>query len=191
MIPSQPIVAGQKPLAEIVVEGELSPFEDEMLYRILRKSFRVDHPSYIPLDDENLATRANVIFHYPYENRLFTEVLQENWRDLKELLKQVTHRRGRAGAAFTIRFVSHQSDVLFKSGTLSERELASALDQIGHLTAIVGQMLPAESMEKPIMGVEAEFDQKSDRWHKFQGSDSSGDKYVFDESSFRWVPTVK
>ena len=190
MIPRQP-VPEQKPMAEVVVEGELSPFEDEALYRILRKSFRVEHPSYVPLDDENLATRVNVTFHYPYENGIFTHVLQENWRDLKELFKQVSHRRGRAGAAFTIRFTQPQTQILFRSGTLSEKELASALDQIGHLTAIFGQMLRAESTGKQLADVEASFDQRSDRWHNFQGSSSSGDKYVFDESQFRWVPAVK
>lgn len=173
------------------MEGELSPFEDETLYRILRNSFRVEHPSYTSLDDESLATRVNVTFHGPYENSIFTGVLQENWRDLKELFKQVTHRRGRAGAAFTIKFVSTQGDVLFKSGTLNERELASALDQIGHLTAIIGQMQRAKSAKNPIVGIEAGFDPKSDRWQGFQGSDSAGDKYVFDESQFQWVPTPK
>ena len=191
MIPSQPTVAGQKPSVEVVVEGELSPFEDEALYRILRKSFQTEHPSYIPLDHEDLATRVNVTFHYPYENRIFTEVLRENWRDLKELFKQVAHRRGRAGAAFTLRFAPAESRVLFKSGTLSEKQLGSALDQIGHLTAIVGQMLRDKTVEEPIREVEASFDPRSDRWHDFHGADSSGDKYVFDESSFRWVPAVK
>lgn len=187
MIPSQSI-AEQKPIAEVVVEGELSPFEDEALYRILRKSFRVEHPSYVPLDDEDLATRVNVTFHYPYENRIFTDVLQENWRDLKELFKQISHRRGRAGAAFTIRFGQSHVQIRFRSGRLSENELASALDQIGHLTAIFGQILRAESTEKPMVEIEASFDKRSDRWHSFQGSSSSGDKYVFDESQFRWVP---
>lgn len=178
-------------MADVVVEGELSPFEDEALYRILRKSFRIEHPSYVPLDDEDLATRVNVTFHYPYENRIFTDVLQENWRDLKELFKQVSHRRGRAGAVFTIRFAQPQTSILFRSGTLNEKELASALDQVGHLTAIFGQMMRAESMEKPIVEVEASFDKRSDRWHNLQGSSSSGDKYVFDESQFRWVSAVK
>ena len=191
MIPDQPVVAGQKPSVEVVVEGELSPFEDETLYRVLRKSFQTEHPSYVPLDDENLATRVNVTFHYPYENRIFTEFLREDWRDLKELFKQVTHRRGRVGAAYTIRFAPLGTHVVFKSGTLSERELESALNQIGHLTAIVGQMLRSKTAEEPLSEVEVLFDPRSDRWHNFHGASLSGDKYVFDESSFCWVPATK
>src|SRR2546430_15647630 len=60
------VAVQEKPLAEVLVEGELSPFEDEALYRILRRTFRVEHPSYAELSDEDLATRVNVTFHYPY-----------------------------------------------------------------------------------------------------------------------------
>jgi len=190
LIPSQSTVAGQKPLAEVLVEGELSPFEDEALYRILRKSFDLKHPSYTELDDEDLATRVNLTFHHPYAQSLFTEVLRENWRDLKDLFKQVVHRRGKAGAAFTLNFVTSEFQLVFKSGTLNEHEIASALDQIGHLTAVVGQMLRPDTMQDPITKVETIFDRKSDRWHDFRGS-GSGQNFVFDDSTFRWVPVPK
>ena len=188
MTPSQQVAAEQKPLAEVVVDGELSPFEDEALYRILRKSFQLEHPTYTELQDEDLATRVNLTLHHPYARTVFTDVLQENWRALKELFKQVTHRRGRAGAAFTFRFVASEGQLVFKSGALAEKELGSALDQIGHLTGIVGQMMRPEIMEKPIKRVEIVFDKKSDRWHKFQGYTTTNQNYVFDETAFRWVP---
>jgi len=191
LIPSQSTVAGQKPLAEVLVEGELSPFEDEALYRILRKSFDVKHPSYAELADEDLATRVNVVFHYPYSQMVFTEVLQENWRDLKELFKQISHRRGRAGASFTVSFKAPDREIVFKSRTLNEHQAASALDQIGHLTSILGQMMQPEKMETPIERIETSFDKKSDRWHDFQGF-SREQNFVFDDSKlFRWVPVPK
>ncbi|HEX9196621.1 MAG TPA: hypothetical protein VF906_02385 [Candidatus Bathyarchaeia archaeon] len=191
LIPSQPLATGEKPLAEVVVEGELSPFEHEALYRLLRKSFKVEQPSYRELSDEDLAARVNVVFHYPYSRTIFTDVLQENWRDLKELFKQITYRRGRAGAAFTLTFVAPEIRLIFKSGPLGEKELGSALDQIGHLTAIVAQMLRPDKMDKPIEKVETTYDKRSDRWHEFQASSSAGEKYVFDETLARWVPAVK
>jgi hypothetical protein len=183
------VTVPEKPQAEVLVEGELSPFEDEALYRILRKGFRLEHPSYTELLDEDLATRINVTFHYPYVTTIFTDVLQENWRNLKELLQQVRYRRGRAGAAVTLTFIGDGRKLVFKSGVLDERELGSALDQVGHLTGIVAQMLRPEAMEKPLELVEAEYDKRSDRWDKFKGSDSSdrGESFVFDESVFRWV----
>jgi hypothetical protein len=183
------VTVPEKPLADVLVEGELSPFEHETLYRILRKGFRLEHPSYIELLDEDLATRVNVTFHYPYVATIFTDVLRENWRDLKELLRQVRYRRGKSGAAFTLTFIGDARRLVFKSGALEEKELSSALDQIGHLTGILAQMLRPETMEKPLQLVEAHYDGKSDRWHEFKGFDSLDQKqsYVFDESIFRWV----
>jgi len=183
------VTVPEKPLAEVLVEGELSPFEHEALYRILRKGFRLEHPSYTELTDEDLVTRVNVTFHHPYVATIFTGVLQENWRDLKELLRQVRYRRGKAGAAVTFAFIGDNRRLVFKSGVLEEKELSSALDQIGHLTGILGQMLRPETMEKPLELVEAQYDRKSDRWHGFKGFGSSdrNESYVFDESVFRWV----
>ena len=183
------VTAPVKPLADVLVEGELSPFEDEALYRILRKGFQLEHPSYTRLVDEDLATRINITFHHPYVTTVFTDVLQENWRDLKELLRQIRYRRGKAGAAVTLSFIGEKNKLVFKSGVLEEKELSSAMDQIGHLTGILGQMLRPESMEKPLELVEAAYDKKSDRWHEFKGFSSAAqnESYVFDESVFRWI----
>jgi hypothetical protein len=183
------VTVREKPLAEVLVEGELSPFEHEALYRILRKGFRLEHPSYTELLNEDLATRINLTFHYPYVTTIFTDVLREDWRDLKELLRQVRYRRGKAGAAVTWTFIGDKNRLVFKSGVLEEKELGSAMDQIGHLTGIIGQMLRAETMEKPLPLVEAVYDRKSDRWHEFRGFDTPdrNGSYVFDESAFRWV----
>ncbi len=194
MTAREAVTVPEKPLAEVLVEGELSPFEHEALYRILRKGFRLEHPSYTELVDEDLATRINVTFHYPYVATIFTDVLQENWRDLKELLRQIRYRRGKAGAAVTFTFIGENRRLVFRSGILEEKELSSALDQIGHLTGILGQMLRPETMEKSLGLVESEYDRRSDRWHGFKGFDSSdrNESYVFDESVFRWVrPSVE
>src|SRR5256885_806514 len=116
---------------------------------MLRKRLRLEHPSYTELLDEDLATRVNITFHYPYVTTIFTDVLQENWRELKELLRQVRYRRGKAGAAVTLSFLGEKNKLVFKSGVLEEKELSSALDQVGHLTGILGQMLRPETMDKP------------------------------------------
>ncbi len=189
LTPREAVTVPEKPLAEVLVEGELSPFEHEALYRILRKGFRLEHPSYTELTDEDLVTRVNVTFQHPYVTTIFTDVLQENWRDLKELLRQVRYRRGKAGAAVTFTFIGDNRRLVFKSGVLEEKELSSALDQIGHLTGILAQMLRPETMEKPLELVEAQYDRKSDRWHEFKGFGSfdRSESYVFDESVFRWV----
>lgn len=189
MIQSQPTTTSQKPLAEVVVEGELSPFEDEKIYRILREKFKLPHPSYSHLDNEELATRVNIVFHYPYSNAFFTSLLQEGWRDLKEILKEIRYRRGNAGAGFTLTFENNGTRLVFTSGVLEDREFRSSLDQIGYLTSIIGQMLRPDAMEKPLVTVETTFDKRSDRWTWFRGLTSTNEGYVFDEAGFRWVKT--
>lgn len=182
----------EKPHAEVLVEGELSPFEHEALYKILRKSFHLEHPSYTESTSEDLTTLVNLTFHYPYETSFFTEILRENWRDLKTLFKEIQYRRGRAGAAFKLHFIGKQSKLTFNSGMLEDETLASAMDQIGHLTGIVGRMISPEILVgSSVASIEAYYDKNSDRWNKFTGS--SPDKrqeYIFDETSFHWVPTI-
>ena len=176
-----------KPVAEVLVEGELSPFEHEALYKLLKKHFQLEQPSYSELLDETIGTRVNIIFHHPYERSFFTSIFQEDWRDLKELFKQIRYRRGRLGAAFTLTFVDEKIRLIFSLGPLRDEELGSAMDQIGHLTGIVGQMMRSETMTEPLGQVETSYDWKSDRWQGFRGVGLNDRKeYVFDESLFRW-----
>jgi hypothetical protein len=176
-----------KPVAEVVVEGELSPFEHEALYKLLKKHFRLEQPVYSELLDETVGTRVNIIFHHPYDRGFFTEVLQGDWRDLKDLLKQIRYRRGRLGAAFKLTFAEDKIRLVFSSGLLGDEELGSAMDQIGHLTGVVGHMMRPETMTEPLEQVETWYDRKSDRWQGFRGVGLTDRKeYVFDESAFRW-----
>ncbi|TMI31246.1 hypothetical protein E6H29_05540 [Candidatus Bathyarchaeota archaeon] len=179
-----------KPTVEVLVEGELSPFEHEALYQLLKKTFSVEHPSYVELSDENLATRVNIVFHHPYTSELFNSVLQENWRDLKEILRQVRHRRGRAGAAFNLAFVNGSCRLVFSSGRLEQNAMSSAIEQVGYLTGIVQQMMRPDTMKETLGLIECSFDPKTDRWHEFRGFSLSNEKkiYAFDDSTLQWTP---
>ena len=176
-----------KPAAEVLIEGELSPFEHEALYSLLKKHFRLEQPSYSDLLDETIGTRVNIVFHHSYERSFFTDILQDDWRGLKELFKQIRYRRGRLGAAFTLVFTDEKIRLIFSLGLLGGEELGSAMDQIGHLTGIVGQMMRLETMVEPLELVETRYDRKSDRWQGFRGICATDKReYVFDENLFRW-----
>jgi hypothetical protein len=181
-----------KPLVEVLIEGELSPFEHEALYQLLRKRFQLEQPSYVDLPDEGLASRINIVFHHPYTLELFTVVLRESWRDLKELFKQVRHRRGRAGAAFNLTFIDGNTRLVFRSGLLTYDEMSSAMDQVGHLTSIIRQMTKVGTAQEPLALIECIYDRASDRWHEFRGFILSDGKraYRFDETEFRWNQIV-
>ena len=176
-----------RPVAEVLVEGELSPFEHEALYKLLKKHFRLEQPSYSDLLDETVGTRVNLIFHHPYDRKFFTDILRDDWRGLKDLFKQIRYRRGRLGAAFNLTFVDQKIRVVFALGLLEDEELGSAMDQIAHLTGVVGQMMRPETMIEPLERVEASYDRRMDRWQGFRGVGLTDRReYVFDESVFRW-----
>jgi len=175
-----------KPVAEVLVEGELSPFEHEALYKLLKKHFRLDQPVYSEILDEEIGTRVNLTFHHPYERGFFVDIFREDWRGLKELFKQIRYRRGRLSAAFTLTFIDKVC-LVFSIGLLGDAELASALDQMSHLTGIVGQMMRPETMADPLERVQGSYDRKSDRWQGFRGVGLNDRReYVFDETLFRW-----
>jgi hypothetical protein len=180
----------EKPRVEVVVDGELSPFEHETLYRILRKTFQVEEVSYRETVDEDLVTRVNLTFHHPYDRVFFTDILRDNWRDLKDLLRQIRYRRGKAGSSFKLIFVTDSFRLSFDPGTVEERDLASAIDQIGYLTGIVGQMLRLDAGGEPISLVEAFYDRRTDRWHEFRGTTKDDEVFRFDDESFRWIPLM-
>jgi hypothetical protein len=141
---------------------------------------------------DDLTILINLTFHYPYNNGFFIEVLGGNWRDLKALLKQIQYRRGKAGAAFKLRFIGDEKELTFNPGTLDEDAVSSAIDQIGHLTGIIGQIMGSQAAGNPVRFVEAFFDKGSDRWNKFTGlSMNKNQEFTFDEKSFRWVPADK
>jgi hypothetical protein len=176
-----------RPVAEVQVEGELSPFEHEALYKLLKKHFRLDQPVYSEILDEEIGTRVNLTFHHPYERGFFVDIFREDWRGLKELFKQIRYRRGRLGAAFTLTFADEKLRLTFSLGLLGDEELGSAMDQMSHLTGIVGQMIRPEIMVEPLGQVEASYDRRTDRWQGFRGVGLNDRReYVFDESLFRW-----
>ncbi len=184
---SGPPMDVSKPTAEVLVEGELSPFEHEALYKLLKKHFQLEQPSYSDLLDETIGTRVNIVFHHPYERSFFTDILQDDWRGLKDLFKQIRYRRGRLGAGFTLSFIDRKVRLVFSLGLLGEEELGSAMDQIAHLTGIVAQMMRPETMVEALERVETSYDGMTDRWQNFRGLGLTDKKeYVFDESLFRW-----
>jgi hypothetical protein len=176
-----------KPRAEVLVEGELSPFEHEALYQLLRKHFRLEHPVYKELEDETIGTRLNLTFQHAYDREFFTEVFQNGWRALKDLFKQISYRRGRLGASFNLSFSNQKYRLTFSTGQLDDQALGSAMDQIAHLTGVIGQMFRPETMSEFLGQVGAVYDKRSDRWQDFRGIGLMDKReYVFDEPTFRW-----
>ena len=66
------------------------------------------------------------------------------------------------------------------------------MDQIRHLTSIVGQMICSEIMAEPLGQIETSYDRRTDRWQGFRGIGLADKKeYVFDENLFRWKTPIE
>ncbi len=177
-----------RPRAEILVEGELSPFEHETIFQILKKTFAVSQPSYIELPDEDLATRVTITFQHSYDSSFFNQVFVDGWRDLKSILKEVRYRRGGAGAAFNIAFNHNSFILVFKIGLLDSDRVSSALEQVGYLTSIIKKITDSWMQAEPLAGLECFFDESSDRYRGFRGYGLSGQPSLkFDEEKFTWA----
>ncbi len=176
-----------RPVAEILVEGELSPFEHEALYRLLKRHFLVKQPVYSESPGEIIGTRVNIFFHHSYDQSFFAMILQKDWGELRDLFKQISYRRGRLGASFTLGFIDEKTRLFFSTGVLSEPELGAAMDHLSYLPGIIGQMLVPERMPEPLGQIEASFDKTDHRWQDYRGFVLQDRKeYVFDENVFRW-----
>ncbi len=176
-----------KPVAEVLVEGELSPFEHEAVYQLLRKHFQLGQPVYSSNPNEDLGTRIHLTFHHAYDQNFFQDIIREDWRELKDFFRQISYRRGSVGAAFSVAFVDKKIWTVFSIENVSGESLGSALDQLGHLTGIVGQMIGADRMVEPLIRIEMLYDKGSDRWRAVRGLGLAGKtEFVFDETLFKW-----
>ena len=131
----------------------------------------------------------NITFHHAYSAVFFTQVFRENWRDLKGLLREIRHRRGRAGAAFNLTFIDKDARLVFRSGLLDSEEMSSAIDQVGHLTSIINRITGLWEIVEPFRLIECSFDKGSDRWHNFIAFTLSDEKrvYIFDDEISKWT----
>lgn len=169
------------------MEGELSPFEHEALYKLLKKHFQTEQPTYSELQDETISTRVNIIFHHSYDREFFAEILKEDWRRLKELFQQISHRRAAPGAGFTLTFTDMKIRLFFVFGTLGGESLGSAMDQMAHLTGVIGQMILPERTVEPLGLIEVLYNPWNDMWQVQRGVGLADKKeYVFDQASFHW-----
>src|SRR5437867_7406925 len=60
------------------------------------------------------------------------------------------------------------------------------MNQIGHLTGIIGQMVRPETMVEHLKQVETSYDQKTDRWPGFRDVIIGNSR-----DNFRWTPTSR
>ena len=158
---------------------DLSIREQEIIYTLLKKIFYVveeklsfdDMESQLPnclsITDYS-TTFIEIIFPVKFDNYLFQTISIEHWNSIKNIIKEVKHRRGKKPVISVFKFKGitnkRNFDIIFSLMNNSFRSFEIAIEKIEYLVDIV----PIQLNSLPPNTVEV--------------------IYFYDESSFKWLP---
>lgn len=146
----------------------ISPWEIEVIYDTLRRSFEVEE-SQIQPDDPLYVSMIEIGFPAPYGESFFHAFTMDSWFKIKGVIKDVKRRRGKKGVKVFLRFAGYgkeRVDLVFPLLTKGDREFEMGIEKIEYMVDIVPvqlKMIPAKAEEI---------------W------------YSYDGASFRWSPAV-
>ncbi len=151
----------------------ISPWEIEVIYDTLNRSFEVEERE-LPPDDPQYVSFIEIRFPVPYNETFFQqEFTMDSWFKIKGFIKDVKKRRGRKGIKVFIRFAGFGNSnnnknigIVFPLQSKSDRQFEMATEKIEYLFEIVPvqlQLIPSGTEEI---------------W------------YLYDEASSKWSPSV-
>jgi hypothetical protein len=148
----------------------ISPWEIEVIYDTLNRSFEVEEKQ-LPPDDPQYVSMIEIGFPVPYTEAFFQqEFTMDSWVKIKGVIKDVKRRRGRKGIKAFIRFAgfgdNEKIDIVFPLQSKGDRQFEMGIEKIEYLIEIVPvqlQLIPPGAEEI---------------W------------YLYDEVSYKWSPSV-
>jgi hypothetical protein len=147
----------------------ISPWEIEVIYDTLRRSFGVEEKQLSP-DDPQYVSMVEIRFPVPYNEIFFQqEFTMDSWLKIKGVIKDVKRRRGRKGIKALIKFAgfgNNKIGIVFPLQSKGDRQFEMSIEKIEYLADIVPvqlQLIPPDADEI---------------W------------YLYDEASYRWSPFV-
>lgn len=146
----------------------ISPWEIEVIYDTLKRSFEVEEKVLQP-DDPQYVSMVEVGFPLPYGEPFFQEFTMDSWFKIKGVIKDIKRRRGRKGLKALVRFAGfgkEKADLVFPLMTKGDRQFEMGMEKIEYMVDIV----PVQLKSIP--------DKAEEIW------------YSYDEATFRWSPAV-
>lgn len=148
----------------------ISPWEIEVIYDTLNRSFEVEEKQ-LPPDDPQYVSMVEIGFPVRFGETFFQqEFTMDSWFKLKGVIKDVKKRRGRKSIKAFIRFAgfggNEKIGVVFPLESKGDRQFEMGIEKIEYLVDIVPvqlQLIPPGTEEI---------------W------------YLYDEASYRWSPSV-
>ena len=150
----------------------ISPWEIEVIYDTLTRSFEVEEKQ-LPPDDPQYVSFIEIRFPVPYNEAFFQqEFTMDSWFKIKGVMKDIKKRRGRKGTKVFIRFAGFGNNnnkkigIVFPLQSKGDRQFQMGIEKIEYLVDIV----PAQLQLTP------------------QGAEEIW--YLYEETSYKWVPSV-
>ena len=156
----------------------ISPWEFEVIYDTLRRSFEVEEKQ-LQLDDPQYVSMIEIGFPSRFGESFFQGFTMDSWFKIKGVIKDIKKRRGRKGLKAFIRFSGYGSgsesgsgsgseivDLVFPLLSKGDRQFEMGIEKIEYLVDIV----PVQLKTLPPNAEEI--------------------SYSYDETSFRWSPAI-
>ncbi|HXG07915.1 MAG TPA: hypothetical protein VNI77_11395 [Nitrososphaera sp.] len=157
------------PATAIFQHYGISPWEVEVIYDTLRRSFEVDEKQLQP-DDPQYVSMIEIRFPLQYGELFFQEFTMESWFKIKGVIKEVKSRRGKKGLKAFVRFAGfgdgQDVDLVFPLLSKGDRQFQMGIEKLEYMVDVVPTQLktiPPEAEEI---------------W------------YSYDEATYRWSPSV-
>lgn len=146
----------------------ISPWEIEVIYDTLKRSFKVEEKQLQP-DDPQYVSMIEIGFPVAYGESFFREFTMDSWFKIKGVVKDIKRRRGRKGLKAFVRFAGFGRegvDLVFPLLSKDDRQFEMSVEKLEYLVDIV----PVQVKAFPPGAEEI--------W------------YSYDETSFRWSPAL-
>jgi hypothetical protein len=146
----------------------VSPWEIEVIYDTLRRSFEVEEKQLQP-DDPQYVSMVEIGFPARFGEPFFQAFTMDSWFKVKGVIKDIKQRRGRKGVKTFLRFAgygSEDTDLVFPILSKGDRQFQMGIEKIEYMVDIV----PVQLKVVPPKAEEI--------W------------YSYDEASFKWSPAT-
>jgi hypothetical protein len=148
----------------------ISPWEIEVIYDTLNRSFEVEEIQ-LPPDDPQYVSMVEIRFPVPYNETFFQqEFTMDSWFKIKGVIKDIKKRRGRKSIKAFFRFAGFGNNkkigIVFPLQSKGDRQFEMGIEKIEYVVDIVPvqlQLIPPGAEEI---------------W------------YLYDEISYKWSPSV-
>ena len=166
----------------------ISPWEIEVIYNTLNRSFEVEEKE-LPPDDPQYVSFIEITFPVPYNETFFQqEFTMDSWFKIKGVIKDLKKRRGRKGMKVFIRFAGFGNNnnkkigIVFPLQSKGDRQFEMAIEKIEYLVDILPvqlQLIPSGAEEIWFL-----YDEASSKWSPSVAKTSSIN-YLFNNNEWK------